>query len=116
MMSIPDAQARAEANFRNAVSALQKSIPKETRSLIDNVKLPDFDGSIDVESCSTAMEGAIGQLFEAIATRNKVENAIERARLLARKWFRASFPFAKVLLTILNSGSSVYAFLSEDIM
>ena len=99
-MSLSERQARAERNFQNSVVNLRKLLPKESFAVIDQVDFPDFSMEDEVEK-------SFNGLMEAIATRTRSTKENPKVNEVAKKWVRAFFPFARIVLIVGKSASAV---------
>ncbi len=98
---------RAEGNFHAAALRLQSSLPKETCIRLGEITFPDFNGIDSVEAKAGELEGALERIIEARTELGKKEARRTKVGGLMISWFRASYPFANVFLTIAKPGPAV---------
>jgi hypothetical protein len=102
--STPDS--RAEARLKEAIKLLQDAIRKSSRGYLKRVPLPTLD---IIDSLDLRAEELVASIDSLIDGREEYKDNPDRAQKIkttAGNWFKASFPFVKVLLTIVTSGSA----------
>jgi len=98
---------RAEGNFHAAALRLQSSLPKETCTRLGEISFPDFNVINSVETKVGELEGALERLIEVRTELGKKEGRRKKVEGLMISWFRASYPFANIFLTIAKEGAAV---------
>jgi hypothetical protein len=100
-------QTRAIEHYRVSLDSLQKCLPKSTQHYLGKAQFPTFHADRGVEVSAADLQVAIEDM---IRTRKEFTANPKRAQKVkdtTTRWFRASYPFAEVLLTIAKQGSSV---------
>lgn len=95
----------AKANFRQANLSLQNSLSRTGNSRLKSVTFPDFSQIVSVESLASDVEDVLEKLIGSRIVTEHSNNRIQTAKEIIRNWFRASYPFIQVFLTI-GAGSS----------
>lgn len=103
-----------KSQFQDAYESLQKVLSEEVKTRLKNVKFPDCSVIISVETAAAELETALDKLIESQNIPEDAQSRTRTAKEIIRKWFRASYPFAQVFLTIGVTGSAV--FLSFSVM
>ena len=107
MSSHSSHRTRAERNFHAAALRLQSSLPKETCTQLGEIPFPDFNGINGVETKARELEGALERLIQARTELGKKEGRRRKVGGLMISWFRASYPFANIFLSIGKQGAAV---------
>ena len=95
---------RAEEKFIIAAGELQNAIPEKTCDRLGEISFPNLDGVCDVETRASALGDALERLIQA---RGERANDKKKVGDMMMKWFKTSYPFAKLFLTVVKEGSSV---------
>ena len=103
-MSLSESLAEAERNFNNSVVNLRKLLPKKSYVTPDGTKLLDT-GSLSIPE---VIEEDFESFMNTLATRTRLSKKNQTVRDVAMKWFQASYPFMRIILTVGKSTSSVY--------
>ena len=98
---------RAEGNFHAAALRLQSSLPKETCKRLGEISFPDFNILNGVEMKAGELESALEKLIEVRTELGKKEGRRKKVAGVMTSWFRASYPFANIFLTIVKEGAAV---------
>ena len=97
----------ARLAFENANSRLQKVLSKKVKDRLKSISFPDYSSINNVESTAAELEAALGNFIEGESLQKDSINRVETINGIIRKWFRASYPFARLFLSIAASGSQV---------
>jgi hypothetical protein len=104
---------RSEAKLKEAVKALQDAIRKSSRGYLKKVKLPTLDNIDSLDSKAGELSASIDSLLKGREEYTERPDRAQKIKATAESWFRASFPFAKVLLTIGKSVASAVSLISR---
>lgn len=97
-----ESQARTQRNFKTAMTNLQKLLPTEYSDIMDQLKIPEIDLSKEEE-----VESVFTVFMDAIKTCSQLGKENKKVRAVAKRWFEASVPFARIILTVGKSTSAV---------
>lgn len=97
----------ARLAFETANRRLQKVLSKKIESRIRSVSFPDFSSIVNVESTASELEAALGKLIELRQSQKDSTGRVETIKGIIEEWFRASYPFARVFLSIISTSSQV---------
>jgi hypothetical protein len=97
-----ESQARTQHNFKIAMTNLQKLLPKRYSDIMDQLKVPEIDLSKEEE-----VESVFTVFMDAIKTCSQLGKENKKVRAVAKRWFEASVPFARIILTVGKSTSAV---------
>ena len=92
---------RSEEDYKDAAHALQKVIPKQIAA---KITFPDFTVITGTEERARALADVVGELIQERNEQRAKEYGVGD---IVIGWFRASYPFANLFLTVLKSGASV---------
>jgi len=98
---------RAEARFKVAVDGLKSVVPSETTSWLGGITFPPMESIENVDERVGLLSDFLDKIIDA---RAEVRNADERKHTFQRlvlSWFKASYPFANLFISVLKDGSSV---------
>jgi len=98
---------RAEEFFKAAVLRLERTMPKDTSARIGQVTFPNFNNIDGVEDKAGKLEDTLEKLIQARTELGKKESRRKRVEDVMVNLFRASYPFANLLLTVAKDGSAV---------
>jgi hypothetical protein len=106
-------RARAEARFESAIKGLNNAIPTGTNQY-RNLDFPNLSEVDNVEDKANELGGFLERLIQQ---RQEVSNAKptrkKKFQDVMLGWFRASYPFAKLVLEITKEGVAVSSFASH---
>ena len=91
----------SEENYKNAARALQKVIPKE---IATKITIPDFTLISKTAECARVLADIVEKLIQERNEQRAKEYGVGN---IVISWFRASYPFANLFLTILKDGTQV---------
>ena len=97
---------RTEARLKEAIKALQDAVRKSSRGYLKAVKVPSLNHVDSLELTAEELAASIGSLLQGREEYKNNPDRAQKIKEIAEKWFMASFPFAKVLLTIVKSATS----------
>jgi len=100
-------EARSEERLKAAIKALHDALPKSAQSYLKDIQYPDLNNLGSVELKADELGIAIEQFTHQREEYIKDPGRVQNAKLIVQKWFRASYPFATVFLTIAKTGSNV---------
>ena len=98
---------RTEARLKDAIKALQDAVRKSSRGYLKAVKLPTLEDVGSLEMKAGELTATIDSLLKGREEYKDNPDRAQRIKETAENWFMASFPFAKVLLTIGKSALAV---------
>ena len=98
---------KAEERYTSAAIDLQKVIPKETCKRLGEITFPQFDTLDGIENRAKALGDALEKLIQARSEVGKRREAKKGIVDIMINCFRASYPFAKLLVTVAKEGSAV---------
>jgi hypothetical protein len=87
-----------------------KHIPKPTSDQVrNNVAFPEFDPDIGIEALVKELEN---NLEAFLSSRKEFKEGAskdrkERVKSIVSQWYRSSYPFAVIILTVTQEASSV---------
>ena len=101
-------RAKAEERYKSAALKLQNVIPNDVRSRLGEVMFPQFE----VIDTTRNKVKALGEVLEIIIqARSEIKKKEESKRKIGDiviSWFRASYPFATLVIMVAKEGSSVF--------
>jgi hypothetical protein len=107
---------RAEARFESAIKGLNSAIPTET-SQYSKLSFPNLSGVDNIDNVEDTAKALGGFLERLIQQRKEVSNAKptrkKKFQDVMLGWFRASYPFAKLVLEVTKEGVAVFSFASH---
>lgn len=92
---------RSEEDYKNAACALQKVIRKE---IATKTAFPDFTVISGTEERARTLVDVVEKLIQERNEQRAKEYGVGD---IVIGWFRASYPFANLFLTVLKDGASV---------
>ena len=105
MSSIQSSQSlrrhQSEEDYKNAARTLQKVIPKE---IATKITFPDFTMISGTDERVRVLAGVVEKLIQETNKQRAKEYGV---REIVISWFRASYPFANLFLTVLKEGALV---------
>jgi hypothetical protein len=107
MSSTRRSRSSPEERLKTAIKALHDALPKSAQSYLNDIQYPDLNNLSSVELKAEELGIAIEQFTHEREEYNKDPGRVQNAKLIVQKWFRASYPFATVFLTIAKTGSNV---------
>lgn len=93
---------RCEQNYKSAATDLQTALPLAISATLK--PFPDFTVISDTEERARALGDAVEELIKA---RNEQRGEKRGCGDIVVGWFRASYPFANLLITVLKEGAAV---------
>ena len=99
--------ARAESDLRTAIHSLQTVLPKDARAAIEQTSFPQFENPKAVDKNAAELENAIDKLIELRSQQKLDPQGRIRVKEYLRKWYRASYPFARTFITATSGASAV---------
>lgn len=105
MSSSPKSRRReqVESNFKIAAESLQKALSEKTHTRLREITFPDFGEVAAAEQNAMRLEEALDSLIQV---REKKKDQKTLSDMLVG-WFRASYPFAQLFLTVVKDGANV---------
>lgn len=97
---------RTEARLKEAIRALQDAIRKSSRGYLKAVKVPILDNVESLEDKAGELAVSIVSLLQGREEYKNNPDRAQKIKEIAENWFMASFPFAKVLLTVGRGATS----------
>ena len=97
----------AEKNFKAANERLQKEVPKQNRKELGKLNIADLDGIPGVEAKAEQLEKVIQSIIQARKDYKENRTQLEKVADTAGQWFRKSYPFMHLLLSVAKDGGSV---------
>lgn len=107
MTSTSPYRIQAEQKFNIAALLLQQALPKEACLPLSGVTFPEFGKFDDVEAKTVELKRTLESIVQIRSTGNRNTEKTRNARSLVLSWFRASYPFASLFLSVAKQGSSV---------
>lgn len=101
---------RAEDSFRTAASELRNALLPATSSRLGKISFPDFNGGDSLESRTEHLQTALQAFFKAREDVDIKQDRRKKAEDLVVNWFRVSYPFASLFLTVAKETSSAVCF------
>jgi hypothetical protein len=109
-MSSQARRTRAEQDFEEALMELKQSLPSE---LLEKLRHTEFSfssvASTSIDIQASQLESTIVVLMEMMNKSRHRKEKRPTARTTVTEWFMASYPCLKVLLTVTQSGASVFS-------
>ena len=104
-----------EASQTRLTSALGNALPKETQNWLLGVKIPDFSQLSSIDAKANELDRLMESFLSARRKRRQNPERLDTVKNVARSWFRGTYPFTRVFLSIAQAGSAVFDFkLSSD--
>ena len=97
---------RAEDKFLSAAQKLQKALPNEICDRLGKISFPKLDAVEGVVNKAKALSEALESLIQA-ANATKGKKRRKKVSDVMERWFRASYPFANLFLSVATTGSAV---------
>lgn len=107
MASQTSHRARVESNFKAAALRLQSVIPDKTCARITAISFPIFDDIDNVENKAEELEKSIETFIKAHSEARERKGHSRKIQNATVSWFRASYPFVTLFLTVAKEGSAV---------
>jgi len=101
---------RAESRLKAAIKSLHKVLPKSAASYLKAIKYPDLTSLHDVNLKAAELGNAIEQFIHQREEYKNVPGRVEKAKAIIQTWFRASYPFATIFLTVARAGANVTSY------
>jgi len=104
----PKLRQLAETTFKKATFRLQETVSCEAAKRRKGIRFPDFSFNGDLGSAVSEVETILEKLLEAL---NVEESAKPRSEIIGNiitQWFRASYPFLRLFLSVGVTGSAVF--------
>ena len=98
---------KAEEKYTSAAIDLQKIIPKDTCKRLGEIAFPQFDTVDGIENRAFALGDALEQLIQTRSEVGKKREAKKGIVDIVINCFRASYPFAKLFITVAKECSTV---------
>src|SRR5271163_1618489 len=98
---------KAEERYTSAAVDLQKVIPKDTCKRLGEITFPQFDTIHGIENRAKALRDALEKLIQARSELGKKREAKKGIIDITINCFRASYPFAKLFITVAKESSTV---------
>ena len=98
---------RAVEKFKTSAELLQKVLPTGNCAQLSRVPFPEFGKYDDVETNVSELQKTLEEIIQARSGPKRDEGKTQNIRGLVLGWFRASYPFASLFLSIAKEGSSV---------
>lgn len=83
---------------------LRQALPKQSCVRLSGITFPDFEKSDDIETKVLELKETLEKVIQA---RSRDSEKSKNVGTLVLGWFRASYPFASLFLSIAKEGSSV---------
>ena len=109
MTSTSPDRIRVIRSFKAAANLLRKSLPKESCRRLSGITFPDFEKSDNFETKVLELKGTLDMIIQARSVPKSDLEKTKNVGDLVLGWFRASYPFASLFLSISKEGSSVSA-------
>ena len=97
---------RAEDNFRTAALQLRNALPPATCSRLGQVSFPHFNDSESLESRTKHLQMALQGFIMSRGDVGIKQGDRKMAEDFVTNWFRISYPFASLFLTVAKAASS----------
>ena len=94
---------KAEERYKIAVQNLQNIICGR----LGNITFPKLEGIDGIENTAKVLQQAIESIVQARSEIKKKQESQKRIGGIVIGWFRASYPFANLLITIAKEGAAV---------
>ena|SRR5436305_5162314 len=104
---------KAEERYKSAAIDLQKVISKETCKRLREITFPQFDTLDGIENRAKALGNALEKLIQARSEVGKRREAKKEIVDIVINCFRASYPFAKLLVTVAKEGSAIREMIND---
>ena len=101
-------EARVDNDLRAAIQALQNTLSKDVQADIQQTSFPRFENLNDVDQNAAELEDAIDKLINLRSHQKLHPQGSKRAKEYLRKWYMASYPFARIFVTTASQASAVY--------
>ena len=100
---------RAEECYKAGAQSLQKCLPGKASERVGELNFPDFSKLDGVQVMINELEKTLEEFITTNLERlnNKLVGKREKIRRVVLGWFRASYPFASLFLSVAQAGSSV---------
>src|SRR5271169_4284485 len=97
----------AEARLCEAKERLQQAIHKESDASVRPLAELLYNTSNHAGSAAAELELTLARVCESIEAKYRTKSRTNTIKDLIRKWFRASYPFVQMFLTISKEGANV---------
>lgn len=102
-------ESRSEDRLKAAIKGLHDALPRSAQSYLNDIQYPDINNLNSVTLKAEELGLAIEQFNHRREEYKRDPGRLQNAKLIVQKWFRASYPFAAIFLTIAKTGSNVPA-------
>ena len=96
---------QAESDMQEALRNLQNALRKDTRSDVEQITFPRFENTNAVEKNAADLQDSVERLIEL----RGIKRGSDLVKEYVRKWYRASYPFARLFITVAKEGAAVFA-------
>jgi hypothetical protein len=100
-------RALAEQEFKTRLIELQQCLPPKIQERLKELSFPTIDDSTSFEIQASQMESTIIPLFDMLDKTKNGNSKYRKVHTVVIGWFRASYPVARLLLSVAQSGASV---------
>ena len=95
---------QAERDLFDALQSLQRALRKDARSDIKQITFPNFEDTNEVEKNAAELQDAVEKLIEL----RGIKRGSDVVKEYIRKWYRASYPFARMFISVAREGAAVH--------
>ena len=106
-MSAQSRRAQAQQDYKSMLTELHQCLPAKLQESMAQLSFPSTDDSAPFDIQVTQMEAAIIPLINIMDGSPDAKSKSRKVKSLVTGWFRASYPFTRLLLNVAHSGSSV---------
>lgn len=96
---------RAERDLCEALQSLQNVLSKNARADIGQITFPHFENTNAVDKNAAELQDAVEKLIEL----RGIKRGSDMVKEYVRKWYRASYPFARMFISVAKEGAAVLA-------
>jgi hypothetical protein len=101
------ADLRAEEAFKQASGKMKDAISRASRKSLETLPFPSFEeSSSSISSQALALGKFLDGFIELRDSYKQSPALCTRSKALVQRWFRASYPFAKIFLGLAKDASS----------
>jgi hypothetical protein len=110
-ISLSTPNTRTTEQYKTSIQRLHRSLSKSSQHYITQIPFPTFRHGQGVESSADELQKAMETMIQSRKEFKDTPSRTQKVKDIANRWFRASYPFAELFLSVANQGSSVIVLL-----
>lgn len=102
---------RAQEKFKISIRQLKDAIPAEISAELGRIKFPDVEDfeHYNIEDKTTELERMLENIIRTRTDIKRNSSSLTRRKMeeVMVRWFKASYPFGNLILTVAKEGANV---------